>query len=104
MSTPEQQQSIPNVDELALTIDIAQWQWLRSHNERGALITVSTDLDLAQVGHALATDAANRVNAWINAGKLGKPTAEEIITWNEQPEKLFRTLILSPYVLITAEG
>ena len=35
---------------LAEQVDVAQWQWLRAHNERGALILVERMLELAEVG------------------------------------------------------
>lgn len=91
-------------EELALNIDEAQWQWLKPNLERGALITVTAALDLAEAGEKIAADDALVVTAWIAAGQIGKPTAEEIEAWDKEPGKKFLTLIISPYVLIQELG
>lgn len=91
-------------EELALNIDEAQWQWLKPNLERGALITVTAALDLAEAGVKIAADDAVVVTAWIAAGQIGKPTLEEIEAWDKEPGKKFLTLIISPYVLIQELG
>jgi hypothetical protein len=91
-------------EELALNIDEAQWQWLKSHLERGALITVAAALDLAEAGERIAADDSETLAAWITAGKIGRPTLEEIGEWDEEPRKKFLTLIISPFVLIQEIG
>jgi len=91
-------------EELALNIDEAQWQWLKSHLERGALITVAAALDLSEAGERIAADDTETLTAWISAGKVGRPTAEEIGEWDNEPGKKFLTLIISPYVLIKEIG
>lgn len=91
-------------EELALTIDEAQWQWLKPHLERGALITVSPDLDLAAAGERIAADDAAQVGAWVAAGRVGKPTAEQIAAWDHDPARKFLMLVISPYVLVQEFG
>lgn len=91
-------------EELALNIDEAQWQWLKPHLERGALITVAAALDLAEAGERIAADDAESLAAWITSGKVGKPTEEDIADWDKSPGKKFLTLIISPYVLIQEIG
>ena len=91
-------------EELALNIDEARWQWLKPLLERGALITVAAALDLAAVGESIAKDDSMAISAWIAAGKVGKPTAEQIAAWDKEPQKRFLTLIISPYVLIQEIG
>lgn len=90
--------------ELALNIDEAKWQWLKPHLERGSLVTVAASLDLAETGERIALDDSTCIAALINAGKIGKPTAEEIEEWDGEPEKKFLVLIISPYVLIQEIG
>jgi hypothetical protein len=87
-------------EELALNIDEAEWRWLKPHLERGALVTVAASLDLAETGERIALDDSACIAALINAGKIGKPTVEEIEGWDGEPEKKFLVLIISPYVLI----
>ena len=91
-------------EELALNIDEAQWQWLKPHLERGALITVAAALDLSEAGERIAADDSETLTAWISAGKVGRPTAAEIGEWDNEPGKKFLTLIISPFVLIQEIG
>jgi hypothetical protein len=87
-------------EELALQIDVAQWEWLRAHNERGSLIIVDRNLDQAEVGTRLAADDAAAIQGWLDAKLLGKPTAEQIAAWDSTPNVEFSILIISPFVLI----
>ncbi len=91
-------------EELALTIDEAEWQWLRPHLERGTLILVAPDLDLAEAGYRIAEDNTPMVTQWIQSGKLGKPTTSQIETWNAAPSRRFQMLIVSPYILLKEEA
>lgn len=87
-------------EELATQIDEARWDWLRAHLERGGVICVAADLDIAGVGERIAADDATAVQAWIEARKLTKPSAEQIAAWDANAAVRFTTLIISPYVLI----
>ncbi len=87
-------------EELAATIDVAEWQWIRPHCERGVLITVSEERELAEVGYRVADDDAGTVGGWIAAGLIGKPTAEEVAAWDREPARKFPVLIVSPYILM----
>jgi len=91
-------------EELALNIDEARWQWLKPLLERDVLITVAATLDLAAVGESIATDDSKTISAWISAARVGKPTAKQIAAWDNEPEKKFLMLIISPYVLIQEMG
>lgn len=85
---------------LAEQVDVAQWQWLRAHNERGALILVERMLELAEVGERLVADDSATVQAWLSSSLLSKPTAEQVAVWDTVPGKLFSMLVVSPFVLI----
>jgi len=87
-------------ENLALTIDETEWSWLRAHLERGGLILVNDSLDLAEAALKVSQDDAATIEQWINAGKIGKPTESQILHWNEEKQKKFSMLIVSPYVLI----
>jgi hypothetical protein len=91
---------IPGREELALTVDEAQWEWLRAHLERGVLIIVSPDLDLVEAGMNVAADDVATIKTWIDAGRLAKPSAEQIAQWDAIRHKKFMMLIISPYILI----
>lgn len=87
-------------EELALQVDEAEWGWLRPHLERGGIIVISHGLDLANAGAGIAGDNATAVQGWIASGLLGKPTAEQIGEWDADQGRRFRTLIVSPFILI----
>jgi len=91
-------------EELALAIAEAEWQWLKPHLERGALITVAAATDLAAAAERIAADDASQVGAWIESGVLAKPTAAEIAAWDMTPSRKFLMLVISPYVLLQEIG
>jgi hypothetical protein len=90
----------PNREELALLVDEAEWDLLRAHLERGGLILVDDTLDLVETALNVANDDITPIEKWVSAGKIGKPTESQICTWNEDKQKKFSMLIISPYVLI----
>lgn len=87
-------------EEIVQTMDIAEWEWLRAHLERGGLITVDKDLDLGEAAYRVAIDDGAIVQGWIEAGAIGRPTSDQIARWDEEPGKRFSMIIVSPYVLI----
>lgn len=87
-------------EELTQQIDVAEWGWLRAHLERGGLIMVSPDLDLVETALVLAANETDKVQAWIDAGKLAKPSITQIQNWDQDQGKRFKTLIVSPFVLV----
>jgi hypothetical protein len=87
-------------EELALTIDETEWSWLRAHLNRGGLILVGDTLDLAEAAFKVAADDVAVIEQWVRDGKIGKPSETQILHWNEDKQKKFSMLIISPYVLI----
>lgn len=87
-------------EDLALTIDETEWSWLRAHLERGGLILVNDSLDLAEAALKIAADDVSAIDQWVIDGKIGKPSETQILHWNEDKQKKFSMLIVSPYVLI----
>ena len=90
----------PTKEELALQVDVAEWSWLRPHLERGGLIVVAPELEIAEVGERIARDDTAVVGAWIEAGKLSKPSDGQIAAWDADSSACFSTLIISPYILV----
>jgi hypothetical protein len=87
-------------DELATHVDVAEWGWLRVHLERGGLIVVARGLELAEVGSKIAGDDTVAIRTLIDAGKIAKPSRQEISVWDRDKGRRFFMLIISPYVLI----
>lgn len=87
-----------------LTEELApmDWETLIPHAKRDAIIVVDNALDLVEVGVAIAEDNAALVKNWLSELLLHKPSQEELNDWNTQPEKQFNTLIVQPFVLVSA--
>ena len=91
---------LPSREELALQVDQAEWDWLRPHLERGGVIVVARGLDLADAGVRIAGNDSTIVQGWIEAGMLGKPSAEQLLEWDADRTRRFQILIVSPYILV----
>ena len=76
------------------------WSDLRAHAARDALIVVADELDILDVGVAVASDDAPLVERWIQAALLTKPTAADLARWPAEPLSTFESLVVAPYVLI----
>lgn len=86
--------------ELTQNLDEAEWEWLIPHVQRDAVILVPIELDLLNVGVAIASDNTLQVQQWIDEQLLAKPSVAQIGEWNGDRTKRFNTLIVQPYVLI----
>lgn len=86
--------------QLSNNLDRAQWEWLIPHVKRDAVVVVHQQLDLVEVGEALASDNVSSVQRWISEQLIGKPSSEQLSDWNQNSQKEFQTLIVQPFVLI----
>lgn len=86
-------------EKFARDLAEVEWQHLRIHLQRDVIILVAEELDLIEVAVAVAKDDKDQVALWIAAGKLCKPSREQIDQWEGQLEKPFRMLIAQPYIL-----
>jgi len=86
--------------ELAENLDEAEWEWLIPHVRRDAVVIVANQLDLLEVGVAIASDDVTIVQNWISEALIAKPSATQLSDWNGDRTKRFNTLIVQPYVLV----
>jgi hypothetical protein len=86
--------------ELAKMVDEAEWDWLMPHAQRDALVMVNPDLDLVEVGVAIANDNLPTVQHWISEELLYKPSPEQLADWAGDRTRRFNALIVQPYVLV----
>lgn len=70
------------------------------HAATDALVLVASELDLLDVGVAIANDQVTTVQRWISEQLLYKPSPEQLSDWNEHQSKRFHALIVRPYVLV----
>lgn len=76
------------------------WRELRIHLQRDAIIIVADELDLIDVGVAVAEDNKNLVEKWIAANQLGKPNEQQLENWEREPDTSFQMLIVQPFILV----
>ena len=86
--------------ELAKDLDEAQWEWLIPHVKRDSVLIIAKELNLVDVGIAIASDNLRSVQHWISEQLIQKPSETQLSDWNSSPQKRFNTLIVQPYVLI----
>jgi len=80
-------------------INNAAWEWLEEHANEGRLLIVAANLELVEVGLALAEDDISIVKQWLDDGWLYRPTAAEINHWHQHKNLEFESLIIQPFVL-----
>lgn len=85
-----------------LTQELTEIEWceLLPHAQRDALIVVSNQLNLLDVGVAIANNEVMNVQHWIQEQLIHKPSIEQLSAWNLKNTTLFKTLIVQPFVLI----
>jgi hypothetical protein len=76
------------------------WKPLAPHAKRGGLVMVAPELDLIDVGAAVAGDDGRQVQNWMRAHQLRRPTETELEAWQDEAEERFVVLIVQPYVLV----
>lgn len=86
--------------ELATMVGPAEWHNLLPHAARDSIVVVNPDLDLVDVGVALATDNVSSVQRWISEALIAKPTVDQLKDWERDRSRQFQVLIVQPYVLI----
>jgi hypothetical protein len=87
-------------EQLTELLDEAELEWLKPHIQKDAVILVSPDLDLLDVGVAIASDNTQSVQHWIGEQLLVKPSSEILARWNSNPSQKFQAMIIQPYVLV----
>ncbi len=86
--------------QLAENLDEAEWEWLIPHVQRDVVVVVAQQLDLLDVGVAIANDNTAVVQNWISEELLAKPSTTQLSDWNGDRTKRFNTLIVQPFVLV----
>ncbi len=86
--------------ELAEILDEAEWEWLEPHVQRDVVVVVDKNLDLLDVGVAIASDNTSCVQHWIGEQLIQKPSPTQMQNWSSDRTKRFNALIVQPYVLV----
>ena len=83
--------------KLRQEIGTVVWPRLQPHAERGVLFEVVAELDLLEVGVAVAEDRTEQVKKWLTEGHLLRPGPEKITAWHQEGG-VFTALIVKPFV------
>ena len=86
--------------QLQENLDEAEWDWLIPHVKRDSLVVVTSQLDLLDVGVAIATDNVSSIQRWISEALIYKPSPEQISDWNQNSTKKFDAIIVDPFVVV----
>ncbi len=79
------------------------WKDLKPHAQRDVIIVVDPNLDIIEVGNAIALNDTNKVQNWISEQLIQKPTSEQLSLWNGNQNQQFQTIIVQPFVLIKVD-
>lgn len=95
-------------------VDIAEWAWLSDLAKQGKVLFLASNLEIVEVGLALAEDDISKVRNWLADGWLYRPSETQILAWDRQVEQdservkdlaslpsalIFNSLIVQPFVL-----
>lgn len=87
-------------ESLLASLGPVEFSDLRAHLARGSVIVVDPSLDLLEVGEAIAKDESTRVQAWIEAGLIGKPSLEQLARWEKIEGPAWLSVVVQPFVLV----
>jgi hypothetical protein len=77
-----------------------EWDALRPHLARGALLRVGPGLPLVKAAMAVSLDLAHDVKGWLEDGQLQRLSEADTAGWSDDAR--FAFLIVQPFVLIQA--
>jgi hypothetical protein len=86
--------------QLTELLDEAELEWLKPHIQKDAVIIVDANLDILDVGVAIANDNTQSVQHWIGEQLLVKPSPAILNRWNANPNQRFQAMIIQPYILV----
>ena len=87
-------------EQLAEILDEAELEWLKPHIQKDTVIIVDPELDLLDVGVAIASDDTQFIQRSIGEQLLVKPSSEILNRWNADPMLKFQAIIIQPYILV----
>ncbi|TVQ44723.1 MAG: DUF2288 domain-containing protein [Gloeocapsa sp. DLM2.Bin57] len=90
--------------QLSEELATIQWKDIIPHAQRDVVIVVNPNLDLLDVGEAIALNNTNKIQDWICESLITKPLSEQLSQWNQNPNKEFNALIVQPFVLVQSFG
>jgi hypothetical protein len=75
------------------------WKELQKYFASGAVVAVSSKLDLVEVAYQMSVDNKEQVAQWLADGLLGKATDEQAAAWYAADADMW-AVVISPWVLV----
>lgn len=75
------------------------WSELVRHFARGAVVKVTSDLDLVAIAAAMAQNRTEEVDAWSRAGQIQRASDDDARDWDES-DSVFWAVVVAPWVLV----
>jgi hypothetical protein len=75
------------------------WQELQRFFAQGLAIGVKPELDLVDVACEMSYDNKDRIEAWMESGKIGQVSDAQAIEWHEA-NALMWCVVIRPWVLV----
>ena len=85
--------------KLEAEVGSADWKVLKPHFLRNAIITVTPDLEIIDVGLKVAIDDAGQIEEWMNIGKIARPSQADADGWEKAGTEV-TVLVIAPFVLV----
>ena len=79
-----------------------QWKALDRFFAAGAVIAVSSDLDLVEVAYRIASDDKDAVVRWMAESRVSRVSDEQASAWTQADVSLW-TVVVKPWVLVQQE-
>ena len=76
----------------------AEWKDLQAHHERGVLFFVLPQIDLLELGKAVAGDNKNYIMECLKEKTVFRAPVRDISKWKE--DRVFSFIIVQPYVFV----
>lgn len=86
--------------KLATELLPATWSALEPHFRRDALFVIGTGLSLLDAAVAIAKDDKARVAAWIEDGRVRRPSLEDAAALAKRDGAAFLSVVVQPFVFV----
>jgi len=87
-------------EKLSKEILDTDWKPLAEHFARGAVYYLEAELDIIDVGEAMANDEVSSIKQWLDNGLMYPPTSDQATQFAQDTDNKFSMLIVEPYILV----
>jgi hypothetical protein len=79
-----------------------EWKALDRFFAAGAVIAVSSDLDLVEVAYRIASDDKDAIAKWMAENRVGRVSDAQASSWQAADASLW-TVVVKPWILVQQE-